>query len=180
VKIFQLIEVIGDETFAHGTAKMKKLAFLTPELMAKNHQKILNLISKSLTSTQLDQFAAELTGSERDVEDTDFELSVVMKSFPEFVGARLGKTHKGETEVAGRFVLPVWKTSIDADNKSTHRQIPLPFIFSIFFRNAKWVIELFEGEVWKIKRVDELPQAAKVVMNYIARAQKLSNAPEPK
>lgn len=179
MKISQLLEAIGDETFAH-LGKMKKLAFLTPELMAQHHQKILNLISKSLTSTQLDQFAAELTGSERDVEDVDFELNIVIKSFPEFVNARLGKTGLGETEVAGRFVLPVWQTLIDNENKLTHRQIEVTFIFRIFFRNAKWVVELYESEAWRIKRVDELPQAAKVAMNYIALAQKLSNTPEPK
>lgn len=71
------------------TAKLKRLELLlTPQVMADNHEAMLNIIASKLSVQDIDELEAELSGSMPDSESLDFSLKMMQKALGSF-----GKTN---------------------------------------------------------------------------------------
>lgn len=60
-------------------AKMKKLAGVTPEMLAKNADIVKTVLANRLTLGQTEQLAAKLDGSDNGDDDTEFQLNMLEK-----------------------------------------------------------------------------------------------------
>lgn len=65
--------------------KLKKLSFLTPEIMAKHHDEMVNIIGTKLSHDDISELEAELSGGALDQEDLEFQLNLIRKAIAPLV-----------------------------------------------------------------------------------------------
>lgn len=66
-------------------AKLKKLSFLTPEIMAKHHDEMVNIIGTKLSHDDITELEAEIDGGALDQEELEFQLNLIRKAIAPLV-----------------------------------------------------------------------------------------------
>lgn len=115
-------------------AKKKKLdAFLTPAVVAKHHDQIVNIIGKKLSNTEIDELNGEINNTIPSKDEVQFQLKMIKRAFD---AKKLDRTEIGTSGNGSQYVLGVLILSA----KSAHSEE--------YTKHTSWVNIEFRRLYW--------------------------------
>lgn len=121
-----------------GEAKIKKLkGILTPEVYAKQYDLVIGLLANGLSSKDMDELQAKLTGSYRDRDDILAQLKLVARLVPKNTNPEIVNVADKHNTLSLRGSLPVIKIST-----SLAKDVEFHIWYNMDWLSQKWRCQL--------------------------------------
>lgn len=166
------------EAFYPPAAKLKKLAVLTPELMAKHHQAVLNVLAAKLTTDDINEFLGSITGSDEEPEDVMFNLKLIAKRISALPDATVQIENDPDGPWVGGVLQPKelyfrYKNGLDQQGKDQIYSWRFdPTSFSVFYERSRWKCRIICGFTDTTKRFETAKEALDYLVKQHSKAHK--------